>query len=135
MTKRDNALNREENKPKRKKRPAYVRNADFLVALAESREQDELTPEAIEMITKIATRASQRLIYQDEEDRKDCISFAISDCYMYWRNFDPEKSQNPFAYFTQVCKNGFAKAWRRLGKYHFPNSVMVRIDHDNLYSL
>lgn len=72
------------------------------------------------------------MVYQDQEDRKDCINYAIMDCILCWENFDTEKSKNPFAYFTQVCKNGFVKQWKELGKKNFPNSKMIRIDFNQI---
>ncbi len=38
---------------------------------------------------------------------------AVENCVVYCHRFDPEKSQNPFAYFTQVCWYAFI---RRIGK-------------------
>lgn len=120
-----------------KKKKHYVRNKDLLAEIIKSREQDEITVEASEMFTLIATNLSTRLIYQNEDDRKDCIQAAVTECLTYWRSFDPDRSPNPnpFAYFTQVCKNGFAKCWRSLGYYHCPESKRVRISDGNFYSI
>ena len=38
---------------------------------------------------------------------------AVENCVVYCANFDPEKSKNPFSYFTQVCWYAFI---RRIGK-------------------
>ena len=51
---------------------------------------------------------------KDPEDREDCMSFAMEDLVRYWNRFDPAKSNNPFAYYTQIAKNGFAKGWKKL---------------------
>lgn len=120
-----------------KKKRHYVKNKDLLAEILKSREQGRITSEASEMFYLIAEGLSKRLVYQDDEDRKDCISYAVEECLKYWDRFDPDRQKypNPFAYFTQVCKNGFAKSWRELGKYHFPNSIMVRLDNENMYSL
>lgn len=52
------------------------------------------------MFSAIAKKLSNMMVYQDQEDRKDCINYAIMDCILCWENFDTEKSKNPFAYFT-----------------------------------
>ena len=39
--------------------------------------------------------------------REDMISDGIENCVQYIHNFDPEKSKNPFAYFTQVIHYAF----------------------------
>lgn len=114
----------------------YVKNADLLKEILISRERDELTPRAVEMIIAICENAAKKLYYKNPQDREDCISSAIEDCLTHWRNFDPAKSQhpNPFAYFTSVCVCGYARAWRQLGKIYFPDSIMVSLS-DNVHSL
>jgi hypothetical protein len=37
------------------------------------------------------------------------ISDGIENCLMYFRNFNPEKSKNPFAYFTQITYYAFLR--------------------------
>jgi hypothetical protein len=37
------------------------------------------------------------------------ISDGIENCLMYFRNFDPDKSKNPFAYFTQIIYYAFLR--------------------------
>jgi hypothetical protein len=41
------------------------------------------------------------------------MSDGIENCLMYFDNFNPEKSKNPFAYFTQIIYFAFL---RRIGK-------------------
>ena len=54
------------------------------------------------------------------------------DALLYWKSFDPEKSNNPFAYFTSLLTNGLAKGWRKLyGK--FKASEMTSLDN-NIHS-
>tara|TARA_B100001113_G_C20872285_1_gene518884 strand:- start:429 stop:698 length:270 start_codon:yes stop_codon:yes gene_type:complete len=37
------------------------------------------------------------------------ISDGIENCVQYIHNFNPEKSQNPFAYFTQIIHYAFLR--------------------------
>jgi hypothetical protein len=37
------------------------------------------------------------------------IADGIENCLMYFRNFDPDKSKNPFAYFTQIIYFAFLR--------------------------
>ncbi len=39
--------------------------------------------------------------------KEEMIADACFQCVRYLDNFDPEKSSNPFAYFTQFCYNSF----------------------------
>lgn len=113
---------------------AHYANADELrKEIALSKEKGELTRRATDILQLMAEGASKKLKYKHEEDRKDCIAFAMMDIVKYWKGYDPEKSKNVFAYYTQMIKNGFAKGWKKL----YPNSILtkVSIDHDNLYNL
>ena len=37
------------------------------------------------------------------------ISDGIENCLQYMNNFDPDKSDNPFAYFTQIIYYAFIR--------------------------
>jgi hypothetical protein len=37
------------------------------------------------------------------------VSDGIENCLMYFENFDPAKSSNPFAYFTQIIHYAFLR--------------------------
>ena len=41
--------------------------------------------------------------------REDMICDGIENCVQYIKNFDPEKSSNPFAYFTQIIHYAFLR--------------------------
>jgi len=58
------------------------------------------------------------------------------DCLQYWRGFDPEKSNNPFAYFTSVITNGLAKGWNAFYPQNkqVPGAIFTSIDN-NIYSI
>jgi DNA-directed RNA polymerase specialized sigma subunit len=66
--------------------------------------------------------------YKMEEDKEDCQAFAMEDVIRYWNRFDPEKSNNAFAFYTQMIKNGFAKGWRRL--YPIKSSQKISISKE-----
>jgi len=98
-----------------------------------SLERGELTPRLIEIFQKMANEISKKFRYKDEEDRQDCIAFAMMDVIRYWKSFNPEKSKYPFAYYTQVLKNGFAKGWRKI---HPISSVdQISINSENFYNI
>ena len=41
--------------------------------------------------------------------KDDMISDGIENCVQYMNNFNPEKSKNPFAYFTQIIYYAFVR--------------------------
>lgn len=94
----------------------YINNKDFTEEIVKCKKEGELSPFAIECFMSLANRAVDRLYFQDYRDREDCIQSALFDCLKYWKSFDETKSENPnaFAYFTQMCKNGYAKEWKKI---------------------
>jgi DNA-directed RNA polymerase specialized sigma subunit len=113
----------------------YVKNADLLKALLESQENGSPTDDFTKMVILMATKISTRLPYLDEEDRNDCIEYAIIDGITYYNRFNEKKGTNAFAYMTSILLNGFAKGWRKLGKHEFPNSIMSRLDSGKIHSI
>jgi hypothetical protein len=111
----------------------YVQPEELKAEVLKSLEKGELTPKAIEMFQLMAKEMSKKFRYKDEEDRKDCMAFAMMDVIRYWKSFNPEKSKYPFAYYTQILKNGFAKGWRKL--HPISSLDQVSINSDNFYSL
>lgn len=102
----------------------YVNNADFLQALIEYRTQKaqaeaEGKPKPIvsnyigECILKIATHLSYKPNFINYSYRDDMILDGVENCIQYIDNFDPTKSNNPFAYFTQIIYYAFL---RRIAK-------------------
>jgi hypothetical protein len=102
----------------------YVNNAEMLEAikvyktkLKEAREngqEDPRIPEYLgECILKIATRLSHKANFINYSYRDDMILDGIENCMICMNSFDPEKSSNPFSYFTQVIYFAFL---RRIAK-------------------
>ena len=62
-----------------------------------------------ECFLKIAQRLSFRPNFINYAFREDMISDGIENCVQYMNNFNPEKSKNPFAYFTQIIYYAFVR--------------------------
>ena len=104
-----------EKKPKH-----YVNNADFLDALIVYKEKCDVAKEAGkedpqipnyigECFLKIAEHLSRKPNFISYSFRDEMIADGIENCLMYFRNFDPVKSKNPFAYFTQIIYYAFLR--------------------------
>lgn len=77
-------------------------------------------PEYIgECLLKIATRLSHKANFAQYTFKDDMISDAVENCIMYMHNFDPEKSSNPFAYFTQITHFAFIRRIEREKKQSY----------------
>ena len=104
----------------KKKSQHYVDNKQFLAAMVEWREKwlenaavDEENPPLTnyigECFLKIATHLSYRPNFINYSYRDEMISDGIQNCLQYAYNFNPEKSKNPFAYFTQIIYYAFLR--------------------------
>jgi DNA-directed RNA polymerase specialized sigma subunit len=62
-----------------------------------------------ECFLKIANHLSYRPNFINYTYKDDMISDGIENCLQYMDNFDPEKSSNPFAYFTQIIYFAFIR--------------------------
>ena len=62
---------------------------------------------------KIATHLSYKPNFVNYMFREDMISDGIENCIQYIHNFNPEKSKNPFAYFTQIIHYAFLRRIQR----------------------
>ena len=94
----------------------YVDNKEFLRAMIEWKEEcnkaDEILPVTDyigECFLKIANHLSYRPNFINYTYRDEMISDGIENCLQYVKNFNPEKSNNPFAYFTQIIYYAFLR--------------------------
>lgn len=103
-----------------KKAVHYVSNKDFTAAVAdyvsqiqtnlsEGKEAPQMSEYIGECIYKIATRLSTRPNFINYTYRDEMICDAIENCIQYIGNFKVEKSNNAFAYVTQICYYAFLR--------------------------
>ena len=116
---------------KEKKKPEhYVNNKDFTAAVAEyagliktAKANEETLPRMSEYIGecvyKIATRLSTRPNFINYTYRDEMICDAIENCIQYLGNFNTEKSNNAFAYVTQICYYAFLRRIQKEKKQVF----------------
>lgn len=102
----------------KRKSEHYVNNKEFLEALINYRAKCQRAEEAGEArpvipryigecFLKIANHLSYKPNFVNYMFREDMISDGIENCVQYIKNFNPEKSSNPFAYFTQIIHYAF----------------------------
>ena len=120
---------------KAKNKPHYVDNKKFLQAMIEYRDKCKKAEENNrkkplvtnyigECFLKIANHLSYRPNFINYTYRDDMISDGIENCLQYMNNFDPDKSNNPFAYFTQIIYYAFI---RRIQKEKKQMQVKAKI--------
>ena len=95
----------------------YTEMVKFWNSCQEAKKNGEPRPEIPEYVGKcimlIAQRLSTRPNFIGYSYREEMVGDGIENCLMYFDNFDPNKSKNPFAYFTQIIYYAFL---RRIGK-------------------
>ena len=105
---------------KKKVTQHYVDNKKFLEAMIIHKEKvkkaiennktkPDVTNYIGECFLKIANHLSYRPNFINYTYRDDMISDGIENCLQYMSNFDPNKSTNPFAYFTQIIYYAFIR--------------------------
>ena len=123
----------------KKKNEHYVDNSKFLEAMKEykilcedAKKNDKEKPLVTNYIggcfLKIANHLSYRPNFINYTYRDDMISDGIENCLQYLDNFDPEKSKNPFAYFTQIIYYAFI---RRIQKEKKQVEIKQKLLHDS----
>ena len=78
-------------------------------AKKDKRDKPPVTDYIGECFLKIANHLSYRPNFINYTFRDDMISDGIENCLQYLDNFDPSKSNNPFAYFTQIIYYAFVR--------------------------
>ena len=117
------------------KKQHYVDNKLFFAEMqkwkeeiAEQEEVDDLPPMVTEYMGecfyKIATHLSYRPNFINYTYREEMIGDGIENCIRYAKNFNPDKSKNPFAYFTQIIYYAFI---RRITKEKKQTSIKQKI--------
>jgi hypothetical protein len=102
------------------KQKHYINNPDFLQALIDYKaaqkhcKEKNLPPPPIpnyigECFMKIAEGLSHKPNFINYTYRDEMMSDGIENCLMYFDNFNPDKSKNPFAYFTQIIYYAFLR--------------------------
>jgi DNA-directed RNA polymerase specialized sigma subunit len=104
----------------KKKSEHYVNNKQLLEELIvyrqkyiKSKENGMAKPQISNYLgdcfLKIATHLSYKPNFVNYMFREDMISDGVENCIQYIHNFDPNKSSNPFAYFTQIIHYAFLR--------------------------
>jgi len=123
------------------KKEHYVNNKEFLEAMKaykkdvdkakkEKRQKPPVTDYIGSCFLKIANHLSYRPNFINYTFRDDMISDGIENCLQYLDNFNPNKSNNPFAYFTQIIYYAFV---RRIQKEKKQVVIKQKLIMDNNY--
>ena len=125
----------------------YVNNKELLHALIvykkkvkEAQENEKPKPRITnylgECFLKIATHLSYKPNFVNYMFREDMISDGIENCVQYINNFDPNKSTNPFAYFTQIIHYAFLRRIQKEKKQmDIKNKILEKTGYDQVFNV
>lgn len=134
----------------RKNNVHYVNNQEFLAAMVayrnsvqqakeEGKEKPRVPNYIGECFVKIANHLAYKSNFINYTYREEMILDGIENCITYIDNFDPAKSSNPFAYFTQITYYAFLRRIQKEKKYtqtkyryiqNIDISQLITEDHD-----
>ena len=137
-------------KTKKAKGEHYVDNKVFLQAMTDWKvlckiaeedqkdlpKEEKVKPQVTnyigECFLKIATHLSYRPNFINYTYRDEMIADGIENCLQYCGNFDPEKSKNPFAYFTQIIYYAFLRRIAKEKKQtHVRNKMIESVSYQS----
>jgi len=129
----------------KKRSEHYVNNKEFLAAIIEYKQsikdaevlgkpKPRITNYLGECFLKIATHLSYKPNFVNYMFKDDMVCDGIENCVQYINNFDPEKSSNPFAYFTQIIHYAFLRRIQKEKKQlEIRQKIIERSGYDEVF--
>lgn len=120
----------------------YVNNKDLYAAMveykkvcreaeAEGKSYPPVPHYIGDAIMKIATHFAYRPNFMNYTFREEMVSDGVENCLQYIQNFDPDKYNNPFAYFTQIIYFAFLRRIQKEKKYLYTKHVATELAEIN----
>lgn len=108
-SKSSDSVKPDDTTPDKKKATPYCKNSDLLKELIECKKSGVISNKLGEYFLSIAWHLTghsnfRRYSYSLKED---FVGLGVMKMIKGVKSFDPEKSKNAFAYFTQICWNSF----------------------------
>jgi hypothetical protein len=106
--------------PIKNKSKYYIPPEEFHAEYKLSQEKGEPTRKLLLMFEKIAKRFSTKYRCTNKLDTDSCVNYALTEAWLKWDKYDPARSKNIFAFFTEVISNDL--------RYHH-NLITKHKDH------
>lgn len=126
----------------------YIDNKTFYEAIKKYREsvlaavKDNKTKPIVpnyigECILLIANRLATKPNFINYSYKDEMVADGIENCMMYIDNFDPDKSNNPFAYFTQIIYFAFLRRIQKEKKHLYIKHQVLKnsLIYDELFNM
>jgi len=132
---------------KRQQKQHYVDNQEFLGEIIKYKEKVRIAAEKGDpkprvnnyiggCFLKIATHLSYRPNFINYMYKDDMVCDGIENCIQYIDNFDPEKSKNPFAYFTQIVYYAFLRRIQKEKRQmEIKDKILEKSGYDHVFTV
>jgi DNA-directed RNA polymerase specialized sigma subunit len=104
---------KEEQKKPPKKKTNYLTNKDLLPEVIKCKEKGEMSDRLAEMLQLLTAKYGRSAQFGGYTFNDDMQAYAMMMLCKTWSGFNPERSSNPFAYYTQSIKNSFKQFLNR----------------------
>lgn len=94
--------------PQEVKKPViYLNNRELLAAVKHAKTLGKMSDHLAQMLQLLCAKYAKKGNFANYTYNDDMQAYAMLMLVRTWNSFDPKKSQNPFAFFTQCIKNSF----------------------------
>ena len=110
----------------------YIKQEDFHKEYEKSLIIDKPTNKLLDMFLLIAENYSSKFNNCCELDKNSCINYAAMEAYSKWKEYDKKRSENIFAFFTQMIKDDLTISYNNINKNSHRNiSIDVLFENKN----
>lgn len=85
----------------------YLNNKELLAEIKHCKSKGQMSDTLAKMLQLLCSKYAKKGSYVNYSYNTDMQAYAMMMLVRTWNSFDPEKSSNPFAFFTQCIKNSF----------------------------
>lgn len=85
----------------------YLTNKEMLAELKRCKKKGQMSDILARMLQLLCSRYAKKGNFINYSYNEDMQGYAMMMLVRTWNSFDPDKSSNPFAFFTQCIKNSF----------------------------
>lgn len=103
----------------------YLTNEDLLPEVIKSKEVGYITDRLARMLMLLAERYSRKSNFVGYSYRQDMVSAALLNLCKNALKFNPERSQNPFAFYTTAIKRSFLQYMENEKEEHYIRDTIL----------
>lgn len=118
----------------------YVNNKEMLEEFKLYKQSGVISNELGDMFLKIAKNLLNKsnFIGYSSQWKEEMLGDALLICIKYSKNFNPEKSNNPFGYISRFCYNAYIEYIKKQKRHGQTKETLYKnkdmVNHDNFYS-